>query len=215
MAQNDEQEESLYFSQTEEIDVRIFQNFLTPHYQPSERPIAMAVGAILPTEKSVIKVYHQRQFGIPIRNTRVAMTNNEEMPPSMESNPRFQYDHSSFGLQGDAKMSYCYMAALGAFDRFDRRFDLVYIRNPDLCNCPEWALVFVRALEWTTSEGGVAVTLIRQTDVDKFRGLLGILKDQFDIVPIFSGETHICPESEHNLSNDQHTIGVFKPKHNL
>jgi hypothetical protein len=206
------QEDGLYFYENEETDVEIFQKFVTPHYKPCKKPIAMAVGALLPTERSVIKVYNQRQFGIPAIDTRVAMANIDEMPPSMKSNPRFQYDHSSFGIQGDARMSHCYMDALHAFNGFERNFDLVYIRNPDFVGGRDWSYIFGRALEWTAPDGGVVVTLVRENDVRKYEDILISLKNRSNITPVFSGETGIGGTQGFFEENFQHTIGIFKPR---
>lgn len=210
----EEQENDLYFCETEEKEVEIFQRFVTPHYQPSPTPVAMAVGAIMPTERSVIKVYHKRQFGIPLANTRVASTNIDSMPPSMTLSPRFQYDYSLFGMQGNAKMNFCYAKTLAEFDRCNDKFDLIYIRNPDLYAAGEWEDIFTKALEWTNPRGGVTITLIREEDRRKFKGLLEKLKDQFNIEPVFAGETNmsINPNPNSSVENFQHTMGVFKPK---
>jgi hypothetical protein len=167
----------------------------------------------MPSEKSVIKLYNFLQFGIPVEKTKVAACNIDEMPPSMETLERFRYDHGSFGrFHGDAKTSYPFMSALGAFDGFERKFDLTYIRNPDFIR--DWEYVFREALEWTASDGGVMVTLVRENDVRKYQGLLSALKNQFNIEPVFSGETGIsCSKSNLDIfsENFHHTIGIFKP----
>jgi hypothetical protein len=208
--------DELYFYEQEETEVKIFQKFVTPHYKPYEEPVAMAVGAILPTEKSVIKAYNSLQFGIPIKKTKVAACNIHDMPPSMKTLERFRYDHGCFNqYQGDARSDYPFMSSLGLFERFDRRFDLIYIRNPDFVSLESWAHIFCRALEWTASDGGAVVTLVRQTDVKKYETLLDILKQDFSIEPKFSGETGIsCGETYPFNENFQHTIGIFNPTHN-
>jgi len=213
MDETPEQEDDLYFYENEEKDVEIFQKLVTPHYTPCNNPLAMAVGATMPTEKSAIKIYNKRQFGIPLENTRVAMTNINKMPPGRDI-PRFQYDHSSFGLMGDARLSTCYMNALDAFNGFERNFDLVYIINPDLIDNSKWLYVFARALECTASEGGVTVTLIREKDVQKYDNLLSLLKREFNIEPIFSGKTNICVNRGYSCFSEDfhHTIGIFKPR---
>lgn len=203
--------EEIYFYESEANEVEAFRKFITPHYQPCSKPIAMAVGALLPTERSVIKAYNLRQFGIPLENTRVAMANIDPMPPSMRSNPRCQYDFSAHSIEGDARLSYCYMSAFSAFDRLDRKFDFVYIRNPDLLGYADWDHIFARALEWTDPDGGVVATLIRNTDVRKYESLLQTLKGEFGIEPCFSGETGVESDPNSFCDNHQHTLGVFKP----
>jgi hypothetical protein len=200
--------DDLYFTENEETDVKIFQQFVTPHYNPSNEPIAMGVGVLMPTERSAIKVYNLKQFGIPLENTRVAGCNKSGMPPSMQTIERFKYDHFSDGFHGDARTPFPFMKALHALNK--DKFDLVYIRNPDLFDVSDWGSIFYRAFEWTASSGAL-VTLIRSGDVRKYATLLDHLKENFSIEPVFSGETGIR-DSRIDISEEDshHTVGVFK-----
>jgi len=214
MADEITSEDDLYFWDNEEKDVQAFQRFVTPYYHPCNKPVAMAVGALMPTERSAIKVYHKRQFGIPIEDTRVAACNIHEAPPSMSISKRFKYDSECFGCVGNAITNYPYEKTLAELNQGKRRFDLVYIRNPDFIRNMDWAYVFKKALEWTTSKGGVVVTLVRREDVRKYQNLLTLLQG-LDVTPVFSGETGI-PSFEHLPDDDFHnTMGVFKPTHYL
>jgi hypothetical protein len=206
-------EANLYIGSIEEKDIEIFQKFVTPHYRPCKNPISMAVGAISSTERDVIKTYHQRQFGISTKQTMVASTNRNPKDPIYDKYPELHYDHESFGLDGDARMSHCYMGALNQFNQFDRNFDLVYIRNPDLLSQNNWEYIFKRALEWTAKDGGAVATLIRKNDIAKYNRLLNRLDNEFGIIPVFSGETKICTKNKWEIfsENHQHTIGIFKP----
>ena len=115
-------------------------------------------------------------------------------------------------MNGDARMNYCYMDALSKFKQVNHKFDLIYIRNPDLIPWNNWEDVFSRALEWTAKDGGSVITLIRENDIKKYNGMLNILDNKFGITPVFSGETGICTKDLRGMfsENHQHTIGIFK-----
>jgi len=206
--------ENLYYTAMAEPDPEILSKFVTPHYAPCDNPVAMAVGTISPSEKGTIKMYHQKQFGIPIVKTRVASTNIGPETPGVVSTSRWRYDHSSFGLLGDARMDYCYITALSDINGFHRKFDMIYIRNPDLIG-EDWDYVFARAMEYVEKDGGVAVTLIRKYDTKKYGGLLDRLKSKFNMEPVFSSKTGISLDegkyAEVYNEDFHHTIGIFKP----
>ena len=48
----------------EEAEVAIFQKYVTPHYRPKDRLLAMAVGAQSDHEERVIRAFYERTFNI-------------------------------------------------------------------------------------------------------------------------------------------------------
>jgi len=196
---------SPFLADLEKLDVRILKSYVPPHYKPSELTLAMCVGVQILDEDCIVRKFHKEQYGIKEESVKVAACNTEELPES--DILRQGYDYKAFNqFQGDARLSDPYICALDGLGVLgERKFDFVYIRNPDLVDIIEWSYVFRRALEWTEPTG-VVVTLVRRNDTGRYSQLLAVL-EQHKVRPVLSCETRV----EENSGGYCHTIGVFKP----
>lgn len=183
-------------------DLKIFEKFVTPHYTPSPKPIAMCVGASSINEGRILKAFHGSKFGLDLK---VAACNTL---PFERRDPK-SYDFEIYDqVLGDAKMSFPYDFATAEMNLEPRGFDMIYIRNPALVEMDYDQFIFERALLHVAPKTGVVVTLIRQGDVEKYLDLLSRLSYN-KITPVFSGKTGIkldCP----GLEDFTYTIGIFK-----
>jgi len=58
-----------------ELDIEIFKKFVTPYYQPSNKPLVMCVGAQSPDEGTAIRRFHTQQYRIKGNDVKVAACN--------------------------------------------------------------------------------------------------------------------------------------------
>lgn len=200
-----EVEEDLY--RAEDVDLKIFDKFVTPHYKPSESPLCMCVGASCVHEGRMLREYHHKTFGNN-GSIRIAACNIGSYCPGLTT----EYDLEIYDpLRGDATTNFPYHMAMGTLSpNTSSDFDLVYIRNPDLEETIKWHTIFHRALD-NIEPTGVVVTLIRETDLPNYRELLSHLEND-GINPVVSSQTGFSWGKEDSLfgENFVHTIGVFK-----
>ena len=194
-----------------ELDIEIFKKFVTPYYQPSNKPLVMCVGAQSPDEGTAIRRFHTQQYRIKGNDVKVAACNIRDgigsMLQRLNSYDSFIFNH----FAGDARTNFPYLIAISEMGENEERneFDFVYIRNPDLIGLKDWAAIYSTALEMTSKEG-VVVTLIRKEDNKEYSDLLEMLND-WQIKPVFSGETGISLKFDILFFEDfHHTIGIFK-----
>ena len=98
---------------TYNVDSKIFKKFVAPHYNPSDEPVAICVGATSPDEGTVLKEFHKQEYG---KDVKIAACNIRDSPGPLfyRLNP---YDYLMFNIfQGDARTSYPYLSALEEFN---------------------------------------------------------------------------------------------------
>jgi hypothetical protein len=162
-------------------DIVILDKFVKPLYEPSAVPLAMCVGYSCVREGAILRDFHERSYGFNYDAPKVIACNIREFELA-GTNDRLDkvYMHP---VTGDVRDCFTWMKPLldlGVTNRLS--YDLSYIRNPDLVIIRDWAAVFGRAVEMTSSTG-VVVTLIRESDAERFEDLKDYLKDQFQVEP--------------------------------
>ncbi len=194
----------------EAIDLFLLQKYVTPNYQPRENPWVMDVGAASAKIGLVTKVFHLTEFNIPYSNSTVVGINIHKISGVYRAERGYDILNSGPLEGGDALQDFTWVLPFMGSEENIPKYDLTIIRNPDLINLEKWRTIFRKALQYTREQGSV-VTLIRETDVEKYEQLLKGLKKGFGIEPTISEETKIENDLRSNNSeNYHHTIGIFK-----
>jgi hypothetical protein len=201
-----------YPSGSEELDLYLFETIVKPYYSPSAKPLSMVVGALGEKAARVLKQFHKTAYGIPFENNKVIACNKKNLPgaPFM-----CDYDNVLSGeMRGDAALEFTWAAPFLEMEEEFRKYDISFVRNPDLVDTGNWGNVFSRALEYTRPEGAL-VTIVREYDAQRYSNLLKFL-GEFDIQPVYSGLTGIINDRPERAllgsNNFHHTIGIFKPR---
>lgn len=205
------------FNENEAVDLFLLETYVKPHYKPSEKPLAMVVGALTAKEADVIRLFHERTYQIPERETTVVGCNRSIVPENFEPEgfdstvlgvSMRSYDFKALGpFHGDARFELTWFKPFVDTEEEPRKYDFVYIRNPYFVDITDWSIVFYRALEFLT-EQGVVVTVIRQDDEVKYKTLVRALKSDCNIEPLLT----VNPGIIDNITgvHFHHTLSLYK-----
>lgn len=177
----------------QKIDLWILENFLFD-YKPRKNTYVMCVGGMY-GEKDVIKKFHHKNH--KINNITVAACNILPIYFMHSAN----YDYRLSGKKGDASNSLMWDTAKNKLNI--TKFDLVYIRYPDLFETSNWEQVLELSLKNITKQGAVFM-LIREVDLEKLNRFLKNIKHK----PVIKKKTNISFFGKQ--SSIYHTVLVFK-----
>ncbi len=153
------------------IDLFVLEKALKKLYKPRKRCHVMAVGGMF-GEKDLLKTFHMKNY-----DTAVVKVGSCNLLPSYMLYS-LDYDFWLTGKKGDASKKSTWNAAkknLGI-----DKFDLVYIRFPDIFKRNNWETVVKNARLNITKKGAVFM-LVRQQDEQKLDSLIKKQKPFLDI----------------------------------
>ncbi len=181
------------FLPIQKIDMWLLEKFLKG-YKPRKNVFVMAVGGMY-GEKDVIKLYHQKNH--KIKHIKVAACN---ILPIYFMNSA-NYDLRLSGKSGDASKELTWRAATLKLNT--KKFDLVYMRFPDLFKSNNWESALDYSLKYLTKNGRVFM-LVRKVDLKKLERFLNTIKHK----PILKKKTGI--KFLGRQSSIYHTVVVFR-----
>lgn len=198
------------FHNIEQVDLLTLEKILPQFYKPTDSPCCMCVGVLMLHEARLMKYFHHNVYGAPVESTKVAGVSNRNLP---ESPLLDVYDYKQFHeLFGDARQDPTWAFSLNELCQDREKYDLAYIRNPELFSSTirDHVLMFARALTWTSTQGAV-VTMIRETDSNNYEIFLRELQQATGVKPVFSEKIDLAGIKSLHGRMFHGEIGIFKP----
>ena len=182
------------FLPIKKIDLYVLETFLFKLYKPRSKNYVICIGGMY-GEHDLIKLFHKKNYNI--KSSIVSACN--ILPIYLMHS--INYDYRFGGFKGDASKELMWENAkkkLGI-----KKFDLVYIRFPDLFERNNWEEVLNKSLDNITKDGAVFM-LIRKADLTKLNRFLKNIKHKPKLIKK-TNSTFLNRQSK-----IFHTVIVFK-----
>ena len=182
-----------FYLSVQKIDLWILEKFLK-NYKPRKKTFVMAVGGMY-GERELLKIYHEKNFNV--KDVKIAACN---ILPIYFMNSA-NYDFRITGKKGDASKEFMWQLAnqeLGT-----KKYDLVYIRFPDLFKVNNWENVLELSLKYLTKDGRIFM-MMRKVDLRKLDRFL----NSVEYKPVLKKKTGVTFFGRQ--SSIYHTVVVFR-----